>query len=467
MSRTKVDARRTSSGRPSGDRFGTIFLILATCAGCVGGDGEGTAGDGAIDSEGSLAEPPAEWRETRIERVVGGVPEAAGGGPIVAFAVGPQGEIVVSGRAGALVRYPPADEADTATVLRAPRAPGADTAPEPGASYETLGLAVDQRGRIWERATDSVRVFSPDGAPEAAYPAPGGRPVSGSRALRVTADGAVWVGVSPDFPSDDRPISFPRPAFARLDDRGRLVDTLFVPERFAEACPVLSEAHFQSGRFEDLRARYVPKVLWALAPDATLAAGCPAHPTLELGVARADGGGSPRSVRLRARPRARVSSEERRGFVNLWTVRMNHSSEDSTNASGTGTAGAAPPQRWRWRGDALPEVKPVYQDLLVGDLGRIWVWRPVPSVPRRTPPDWPVAGLPAEIHIEVPSPVFDVFEPDGAPTGLVTLPPGIAYSPFARTPPPVFRGERVWAVRQDPDGVSEVVIIALDPVRLR
>lgn len=98
---------------------------------------------------------------------------------------------------------------------------------------------------------------------------------------------------------------------------------------------------------------------------------------------------------------------------------------------------------WRWNGDPIPESKPPFRGLYVGERGRIWVLlhqqaekiadveqageKPAPGeIPERT---WiePIA--------------FDVFEPDGRYLGMVRAPDG-----FATYPQPIMRGDTVWAV---------------------
>ena len=47
---------------------------------------------------------------------------------------------------------------------------------------------------------------------------------------------------------------------------------------------------------------------------------------------------------------------------------------------------------------------------------------------------------------------YDIFEPDGSYLGDVAAPDG-----FSTFPAPVFRGEQVWAVTEDEQGVERVV----------
>ncbi|HEX7049266.1 MAG TPA: hypothetical protein VF188_03555 [Longimicrobiales bacterium] len=108
---------------------------------------------------------------------------------------------------------------------------------------------------------------------------------------------------------------------------------------------------------------------------------------------------------------------------------------------------------WKWNGPPIPDEKPPFRELYVGQDGRIWVRVsataveiPVEEEParpgerRRTPLRWrePV--------------IFDVFEPDGRYLGEVRAPD--EFSPY---PTPYFRGEHVWAVVRDELGVQYVV----------
>ena len=108
---------------------------------------------------------------------------------------------------------------------------------------------------------------------------------------------------------------------------------------------------------------------------------------------------------------------------------------------------------WKWNGPPIPDTKPPYSGVIVGQRGRIWVrlhqeayqieddTDPVEREPNAMPPQtWfePVA--------------FDVFEPDGRYLGMVRGPEG-----FATWPYPVMRGDTVWAVQEDELEVQYIV----------
>lgn len=110
---------------------------------------------------------------------------------------------------------------------------------------------------------------------------------------------------------------------------------------------------------------------------------------------------------------------------------------------------------WRWNGPGLPDQKPPFKRVYAGDDGRIWVLvsqeaRPVMSAADARAVEEETGQLP--LRYEEP-PAFDVFEPDGTFLGHVRAPDGME----ARYPPPIFRGEHVWAVMRGELDVTTVV----------
>ena len=110
---------------------------------------------------------------------------------------------------------------------------------------------------------------------------------------------------------------------------------------------------------------------------------------------------------------------------------------------------------WTWNGPPIPGTKPAYGDLLGGEDGRIWVQVPTLGVPFRTAAEAASAERESErVEFRFREPIaFDVYEGDGRYLGHVRAPDG-----FRRFPAPIFRGDTVWAVTEDPDtGVPQVV----------
>lgn len=102
----------------------------------------------------------------------------------------------------------------------------------------------------------------------------------------------------------------------------------------------------------------------------------------------------------------------------------------------------------------VPDFKPFFRTILVGEDGRIWVRRSwqaekgeavqAPAQPGREPPPPTSWREPA---------VYDVFEADGSFLGSVRLPPRVSVS--------VFRGDLVWGVRRGEFDESYVVRLRL------
>lgn len=106
---------------------------------------------------------------------------------------------------------------------------------------------------------------------------------------------------------------------------------------------------------------------------------------------------------------------------------------------------------WTWDGSRIPDLKPVFRELLVGRDGRIWVRLSTegqrvenedydPENPFSYPVTWRTSIR------------YDVFESDGTYLGVVVPP-----DEFSASPEPVFDRDHVWAVTRDELGVERVV----------
>jgi hypothetical protein len=112
---------------------------------------------------------------------------------------------------------------------------------------------------------------------------------------------------------------------------------------------------------------------------------------------------------------------------------------------------------WSWDGPDVPEAKPCYRDLLVGRHGRAWLLRHTEAERVEVEGEDRGPGAPErpEVVWREPS-VFDVFAPDGRYLGAVR--PEVQVE---RSPPPVIRGDKVWAVTRDELDVPYVVRLRL------
>jgi hypothetical protein len=112
---------------------------------------------------------------------------------------------------------------------------------------------------------------------------------------------------------------------------------------------------------------------------------------------------------------------------------------------------------WRWNGPEIPRTKAHFNNILIGDDGRIWI----PIVPESGPRPGSVSGMGGRggsVGTAPPRPppdpgpsrpaLYDVFEPDGTYLGQVETPPRFA-SVFRR-------GNHIWGVELDEDDVPYV-----------
>jgi len=109
---------------------------------------------------------------------------------------------------------------------------------------------------------------------------------------------------------------------------------------------------------------------------------------------------------------------------------------------------------WHWNGPPIPDTKPPFRDVIVGQDGRIWVQLSQPGYPYRSEAEAQeeerISNRPQLRYRE--HAVFDVFEPDGTYLGAVRAP-----DEFRTSPEPVLRGDYVWVVTRDDLDVPRVV----------
>lgn len=109
---------------------------------------------------------------------------------------------------------------------------------------------------------------------------------------------------------------------------------------------------------------------------------------------------------------------------------------------------------WRWNGPSIPGFKAAFNDVFVGEDGRIWVEVPgtaYEAVSRAAAREAEERSGRPQIRYREPS-LFDVFEPDGTFLGHVEAP-----REFRTDPAPIFLHDQIWAVAQDEFDVMYVV----------
>jgi hypothetical protein len=109
---------------------------------------------------------------------------------------------------------------------------------------------------------------------------------------------------------------------------------------------------------------------------------------------------------------------------------------------------------WRWNGPPIPATKPPYKGFFVGGHGRIWVQLHTAAYEIPAEHAGPPESAPwMRDHVQrwIEPVAFDVFEPDGRYLGMVRAPDGLLMRP-----PPVARGDTVWAVVRDEIGVQYI-----------
>jgi len=258
-----------------------------------------------------------------------------------------------------------------------------------------------------------ISVFPTSGEPSS-YRAPDGQPRFGEDGLFYDLEGGLWVGLTPIPPSSGG-IAFPRAIAARVFSDGSYGDTLFVPARYAERCPTVSEAQYRAGVWEDKREPWYPKAKWAMSRDGRIAYGCPRK--FEIDVVTSN----ELVLRISKPWRPVETTKDERDFYEEWWQPI-------------------PP---------LPQLRPAYARVILPEDGRVWVWPEQPSQHLPYPEESQQMTGRAYGWTAGEHGAFEVFTADGRWEGSVRLPRSVRYSGYPTTPPVVIRGDTVWAVMND------------------
>ena len=402
----------------------SAFLIVAILLGLAGCGEQDTAGDPKPSSIERIGDTtvvttrrPASLDTARLVRIatIGRLdgPEDFLIYRLDAFAVGWRGEVYVAD--GGIRVFSP-DGSEVRRIARTGQGPG-EVGPVSEMEVDESGrlLAVDIRNR-------RVAVFDTSGVVLDHWRLPPGRPGYGRSALVPFPGKQTLLQLNPPIDPLGEPEPFPRPIYVRLDSVGMVLDTVFAPARFTEACPLLDDPHFRMSSSPDFREQFFPKVKWTAGRSGEVVIGCPAN--YEIDRIRPDG------TVLRI-------SHRRDPVIEPSKVTKSFVEQAETSIRGTG-------RDWSWKGPEPPEQKPYYHRLLVGRSGRLWVWPGHPRVP------WQSPELPGKTFwLEPTTGTFDVFETDGRFLGQVPLPEGVAYRWGPPYEEPFFAGDTVWMVRRD------------------
>ncbi|MGD2069913.1 MAG: 6-bladed beta-propeller [Gemmatimonadota bacterium] len=376
------------------------LAVSTACGGASDADGTRTVRTVVGDTTIVRTIGPGAWGDSvaLVEEVRIGVLEGSEEyqfGQIVDLAVDPEGGIYVFDSQVPALRYYAAGGSYVRTVGGEGQGPG---------EYldASLGIVIRRSdGRVVMRDPRNMRlnVYEPDGTPSDSWRVDSG--LFTSRAtLRDTADQLyLKILTGPPEPNAPWPV-----ALQHLDPQGRVVDTL--------APPVLPDEPTGPG------GTFAPSKAWDFSPLGGFVVGVTdtyriEHHRPDGSVLRIERDADPVPIH----PEEKAEHEARNAWIE--------------ETQGRFMTSELPP---------VPDVKPVFSRLIVGEEGRIWVRRYTEAARDRTVevPDEPDPDVPPPVTWRAPA-VYDVFEPDGAFLGSVTLPP--------RTSPWVIRGDRVWGVQ--------------------
>ena len=376
-----------------------------------------------------VAEPVHRGVATLVEELSIGVADGAEEymlGEVADLALAPDGSLYVFDRQVPVIRHYDAQGKFLRNVGRSGQGPG---------EYRSSsGIAVTRDGRLllWDTVNWRINVYSAGGDFVEQWTTPSGMSGGGtagySRALLVDTAGLV---VTRKTILNIRDIANRPTIWIRYRPDGTLVDTLFPPPWPDPDEPLVATAR---GARISVAVPFSPTRWLALSPLGYFVAGFPSRYSFEV-----HRPGQPvLSVRRDARPEP-VPRSERAAERNRVEERMRRTDP-----------------AWSWNGPDIPTTKPLYDGLVVGLDGRVWV-AVIPEVSPRVGNSSGGSGVgrpsgvrpPVPTTRESPRPaLYDVFEPDGRYVGQVRIP--------AKVSTVLRRGGHIWGIAFDEDDVPRI-----------
>ena len=373
------------------------------------------------------APPPGETRRLVPEKTIGqaeGADERYTFSGIADLVVGPHGQMYVwDGNLLSLRLY---DSSGTYVRTISTKGEG------PGEHRASNGIALDRAGRLllWDPRNGRITVFTPPGDLEATWRLDPGS--TRGRSLFVDTAGTILLRrLSRDPVTRDS-----RTSLVRLGPDGAVRDSI-EPRVFGPEQPVQTVS--TPGRSTTYILPYSPARPWTVSPHGYLVAG-PGEPYV-VHLLRGDGP-------------TRIEREVER-------VPVNPDEKSDLRDQMLGILRQVDPG-YQWTGPDIPQLKPSYRELTVGDDGRIWVRLSQPSevVPdseRATPPQVPQGAQapPRPTRLWREPTVYEVFEPTGEFLGRLAVP--------RRAHLLRMRGDRAWGVTLDSMDVPYLTRFRIEP----
>lgn len=390
-------------------------LLVALLAACGGEHGDSTSWQARRDTVGDTVvvhtTAGSVWGAARMLEARATVGKTDGEeydllGGFRGIAVAPDGSIYISDAGPVLRKYAP-DGHYLATFGRKGGGPGEYANPDGG-----LAVLPDGRVLIRDPGNGRITVFDSAGTYLTMWRIPAGYFTSRKLYTDSAGRALTWVVVDPDKPFEER-----RTALEYIGDAGP-GDTLVAPTWH------VTESNISGSDKNSVNVSSVPftaESKWSFSPLGYFVGGVNDRYHITL-----------------YRPGAPLVIERDMDPVPVQSAEASAEKDRLTRQFRRNFPG------WTWNGADIPDTKPPFKEIFVGDHGRLWVQlsqpgQPVAAVDPSESPDWtePV--------------VFDLFEPDGQYLGRVAAPRG-----FLEYPTPVFRGDTVWAGFEDADGVRFV-----------